>query len=240
NSETGTDNRERQSEEYLALQAIYGEDAYQRDADYDAAWLFAPPARYPSCALRLRVHIPPDYPSHAAPVSELLAEQTGISISEQQRIIAELSGLYIEGEEVLFAWAQWLVDYVEDLDRKSIFVAHLAKVHSADDAKRVLDTLLMDRKIARATHNILAYRIVLSSGALLQDCDDDGETAAGGRLLHLLQIVDVQNVVVVVTRWYGGILLGPDRFKHINNAARSLLEQCGYIDEKPSSGSKKQ
>lgn len=35
--------------------------------------------------------------------------------------------------------------------------------------------------------------------------------------------------VVIVSRWYGGILLGPDRFKHINNAARSLLGSCGYI-----------
>ena len=35
--------------------------------------------------------------------------------------------------------------------------------------------------------------------------------------------------VVVVSRWFGGILLGPDRFKHINNAARSLLNTCGYI-----------
>ncbi len=36
--------------------------------------------------------------------------------------------------------------------------------------------------------------------------------------------MDVCNVLVVVTRWYGGILLGPSRFTHINNAARLLLE----------------
>lgn len=36
---------------------------------------------------------------------------------------------------------------------------------------------------------------------MLQDCDDDGETHAGGRLLHFLQIVDVINVAVVVSRW---------------------------------------
>ena len=53
-----------------------------------------------------------------------------------------------------------------------------------------------------------------------QDYDDDGESAAGGRLLHLLQLMDVWNVVVVVTRWYGGVHLGPDRFRLINAAAR--------------------
>ena len=63
----------------------------------------------------------------------------------------------------------------------------------------------------------------------MQDYDDDGEDAAGGRLLHLLQILDVKNIVVVVTRWYGGVKLGPARFTHINNAARMLLSQCGHV-----------
>jgi hypothetical protein len=36
--------------------------------------------------------------------------------------------------------------------------------------------------------------------------------------------------VVVVSRWFGGVLLGPDRFKHINNAARSTLAAYGYIE----------
>lgn len=42
------------------------------------------------------------------------------------------------------------------------------------------------------------------------------------------QILDVRNAVVVVSRWYGGILLGPDRFKHINNCARNILVEEGY------------
>ena len=46
---------------------------------------------------------------------------------------------------------------------------------------------------------------------MIARCDDDGETHAGGRMLHLLEILDATNVIVIVTRWYGGILLGPDR-----------------------------
>lgn len=65
---------------------------------------------------------------------------------------------------------------------------------------------------------------------LPQDYDDDGEDAAGGRLLHLLQILDVKDTCVVVTRWYGGVKLGPARFTHINNAARTLLEKCGKLN----------
>ena len=44
--------------------------------------------------------------------------------------------------------------------------------------------------------------------------------------------MNVENVIVVVSRWYGGIHLGPDRFKHINNCTRQILEENGYQREK--------
>ncbi|KAI8089229.1 ribosomal protein S5 domain 2-type protein [Halteromyces radiatus] len=115
------------------------------------------------------------------------------------------------------------------VDRKSTFVAHVAHVKTAHQVQQVVHTLLQNNKIARATHNIMAYRIQLEGDQILQDNDDDGETAAGGRLMHLLQILDVKDVVVVVSRWFGGILLGADRFKDINNCARKALEDCGYV-----------
>ncbi|XP_076847706.1 protein IMPACT isoform X2 [Brachyhypopomus gauderio] len=116
-------------------------------------------------------------------------------------------------------------------DRRSTFQPHLAPVVTPKQVQRVLDKLYENKKIASATHNIYAYRIYCQDkNTFMQDCEDDGETAAGGRLLHLLQILDVRDVLVVVSRWYGGILLGPDRFKHINNCARSILVQEGYAD----------
>lgn len=116
-------------------------------------------------------------------------------------------------------------------DRGSVFQAHLTEVHTVREVEQVLDQLKTNRKIAEATHNIWAYRILQTEPrtVLCKDCEDDGETYAGNRLLHLLDILDVKNVLVVVTRWYGGIHLGPDRFKHINKVARDLLEQHGYI-----------
>ena len=72
----------------------------------------------------------------------------------------------------------------------------------------------------------------------MQDCDDDGGAAAGGRLLHQLQMVEARNVVVVVSRWFGGVLLGPARFGLINNAARELLDACGYIANTGGGGGK--
>ncbi|XP_034618677.1 protein IMPACT isoform X3 [Trachemys scripta elegans] len=116
-------------------------------------------------------------------------------------------------------------------DRRSTFQAHLAPVVSPKQVKMVLAKLYENKKIASATHNIYAYRIYCEDKqTYLQDCEDDGETAAGGRLLHLMQILNVRNVLVVVSRWYGGILLGPDRFKHINNCARNILVECSYTN----------
>ena len=74
-------------------------------------------------------------------------------------------------------------------DRKSTFQAHVAEVTAVEQVSIVLCELKSNRKIATATHNIVAYRIHgTTKQVLVQDCDDDGESAAGSRLLHLLQV----------------------------------------------------
>ena len=40
----------------------------------------------------------------------------------------------------------------------------------------------------------------------------------------------MDNVLIVVTRWYGGIHLGPDRFKHINERALTLLKSLNLVN----------
>lgn len=47
------------------------------------------------------------------------------------------------------------------------------------------------------------------------------------------QITNACGVCVVVSRWFGGVLLGPARFTHINNAARQLLAAEGCIAAAP-------
>ncbi|CAI5755657.1 unnamed protein product [Candida verbasci] len=109
------------------------------------------------------------------------------------------------------------------IDRNSTFIAYARRVNNLQDAQDLLINLVTDKKISKATHNISSWRIKMDNGVSYQDWDDDGETAAGSRLLHLLQMMDVWNILIVVSRWYGGIHLGPDRFKHINSAARDVI-----------------
>ncbi|KAI1614742.1 ribosomal protein S5 domain 2-type protein [Exophiala viscosa] len=120
---------------------------------------------------------------------------------------------------------------------KSTFVARAAPVSTLPEAMDAISHLLStNKKVAGATHNITAWRIQAKNAqtgtsTTIQDCDDDGETAAGGRLLHLMQLMDVWNVIVVVTRWYGGVKLGPDRFRLINTVAREALVKGGFAKE---------
>ncbi|GBM78530.1 Protein IMPACT [Araneus ventricosus] len=153
-------------------------------------------------------------------------------------------------------------------DKKSVFQGHVAKVVSVDQVKKILSKLKENRKIAVATHNIFAYRstfyfeslkmgpissnclnisnlthaifrISIGPNSFIQDCDDDGEARGGSNLLSLLQAVDAKDVVVIVSRWYGGVHLGADRFKDIKYAARNALLAAGFIQEKTKGCGKK-
>ncbi|KAJ1637560.1 P-loop containing nucleoside triphosphate hydrolase protein [Pavlovales sp. CCMP2436] len=115
-------------------------------------------------------------------------------------------------------------------DRKSTFQAHVTRCASAVEVRTALDHLLFDRKISRAAHNQYAWRIWDEArGVQLHDNFDDGESGAGSKLAELLDLCKVNNVLVVVTRWHGGIHLGADRFRHIVATARGAIEQAGFL-----------
>ncbi|PHH61881.1 hypothetical protein CDD81_7745 [Ophiocordyceps australis] len=118
------------------------------------------------------------------------------------------------------------------VENKSTFVARVATVSSAAQAKRCIGLLVgSERRLRDATHNMSAWR-VREGGVVFQDCDDDGETAAGTRLLHLMHLMGVWEAVVVVSRWYGGVKLGPRRFALINTAARAAFVRAGLVEDK--------
>lgn len=137
------------------------------------------------------------------------------------------------------------------LERKSEFLGHAIRIRHPDEVPVILSHILdSDKRIQRATHPIIHAWVCRTEDNVLHhgmlniniDCDDDGETAAGGRLAHLLSLLvcvrclttkELENVLVVVTRWYGGVLLGPDRFKHINRVARDALVRAGFVESAP-------
>lgn len=113
-------------------------------------------------------------------------------------------------------------------------IAHVASVETMDHVNWVLAELLFnDKKVAKATHNMIAYRFWdTHRECWVSDNDDDGEKGAGAKLAALLEMANVTNVIVVVSRWFGGIHLGPSRFKYFASVARDALEESGFIHEK--------
>lgn len=94
----------------------------------------------------------------------------------------------------------------ELIEKKSRFIATVLPVNSEEEA---LDFIAaMKKKYWNATHNCSAY--VIGERQELQRCSDDGEPqgTAGRPMLDVLLSEDIHNAAVVVTRYFGGTLLG--------------------------------
>lgn len=129
-------------------------------------------------------------------------------------------------------------------DRSSTFTAHFrpgASIFAAPSGSQKSTPLTTIVKGAQqhpafteASHRIVAWRkrsaqTTLSTGSQPRSVytlssDDDGEKYAGKRVERVLAEMDVEGVLVVA-RWYGGVLLGPVRFTHIENVAREAVRK---------------
>jgi uncharacterized YigZ family protein len=90
--------------------------------------------------------------------------------------------------------------------KKSRFIATVCPVDTEEAANEVIETL--KKKYWDATHNCTAY--ILGTDNSLMRCSDDGEPSktAGRPMLDVLLSHELTNLVVVVTRYFGGTLLG--------------------------------
>ena len=95
----------------------------------------------------------------------------------------------------------------EIVEKKSKFIANLIHVESIEDAENKIKEI--KKKYHDARHNCVAYR-VSEGGQIVEKSSDDGEPSgtAGGPMLNILKKNNLCNLVVIVTRYFGGILLG--------------------------------
>jgi putative IMPACT (imprinted ancient) family translation regulator len=109
-------------------------------------------------------------------------------------------------------------------DRGSRYSVSVGHVQGREDIKLFLRRLKKNKKIAKATHNTWAARVA-KDGAIFETKSDDGETGAGMVILRVMQKAEVNDCAICVTRWFGGVKLMGDRFKHVQDAAKLAIER---------------
>ncbi|KAF9073474.1 ribosomal protein S5 domain 2-type protein, partial [Rhodocollybia butyracea] len=123
-------------------------------------------------------------------------------------------------------------------DRKSIFVAHASMLPKDTMFPLFLDVLTASPKLKKATHCMYAYRTSqcsttsISKSKFITGQHDGGESGSGNHLARLLDVTGCENTVVVVSRWYGGVQLGGDRWRRITEVAKEALGKGGFLNQK--------
>lgn len=113
-------------------------------------------------------------------------------------------------------------------DKGSKYAVSGGVVTSRDEAKKFIKKLTAKKKYAKATHN--TWALFLSDGEQIKN--DDGESGAGRIILRMLEREDLRDHIIVVTRWYGGVHLGGDRFRHVQTCVNAyLVEAAGSTFE---------
>lgn len=110
-------------------------------------------------------------------------------------------------------------------EKKSVFIANIARADSEEEAMAFIET--MKKKYWDARHNCSAF--VIGERGELTRCSDDGEPSgtAGRPMLEVLLRENIKNIVVVVTRYFGGTLLGTGGLvRAYTQAVKEGLNDC--------------
>lgn len=119
----------------------------------------------------------------------------------------------------------------ELVEKKSRFIANIFYVETREEAENIIKSI--NKKYHDARHNCYAYRIFSGEG-IIEKSSDDGEPSgtAGAPMLTILSKNDLANILVVITRYFGGILLGTGGLVKAYSKACSLgLEQAEIINK---------
>ena len=121
--------------------------------------------------------------------------------------------------------------------RGSEFIGHVAPARTRDSAEEFIEEIRA--AYADATHNVPVYRVRVESGSghiLREYQSDDGEptSSAGKPALNVLQQQELENVVGVVTRYYGGTNLGVGGLaRAYSRGIKDAVDEAGVIEQRP-------
>lgn len=114
-------------------------------------------------------------------------------------------------------------------ERKSIFIGHVKRVETEEEAKEFVNKIKNEHK--DATHNVYAY--IVGENMLIQKCTDDGEPqgTAGVPVLDVIKKNGITDTAIVVTRYFGGILLGTGGLvRAYSKGASEAVNDSGIVE----------
>ena len=116
----------------------------------------------------------------------------------------------------------------ELVEKKSRFIATIRPVSSEEEAVAFIEE--MKKKYYDARHNCSAF-VIGSKGELTKSSDDGEPSGTAGRpMLEVLTGSGIRNIAAVVTRYFGGVLLGTGGLvRAYSGAVKMALEQCETI-----------
>ena len=121
-------------------------------------------------------------------------------------------------------WVPYEAAEREFTEKRSRFIGHVWRVESEEEARHRIEE--MRKKYYDARHNCWCY--LLQSGAVRYGDDGEPQGTAGQPMLNVFQRQGVTNACCVVTRYFGGILLGAGGLtRAYSRAARDALEAAG-------------
>jgi len=119
----------------------------------------------------------------------------------------------------------------EIVEKKSKFIANLYYIESVEEAEELIKQA--NKKYFDARHNCYAFSVCTENG-IVNRFSDDGEPSgtAGGPMLNILNSQNLSNVLVIVTRYFGGILLGTGGLvKAYTEATISALDNANIVQK---------
>lgn len=118
------------------------------------------------------------------------------------------------------------------IEKKSKFIANMFYIETIEEADRIIKET--KKKYHDARHNCFAYILETGEEGLLVKYNDDGEPSgtAGAPMLNIITNEGLSNVLVIVTRYFGGILLGTGGLvRAYSEAVKEALKLAHYIEK---------
>lgn len=117
------------------------------------------------------------------------------------------------------------------VEKKSKFIANIIYVENKEQAEEWIKQI--SKKYFDARHNCFAYITFDEENRKIEKCSDDGEPSgtAGAPMLNILNKNELCNVLVVVTRYFGGVLLGTGGLvRAYSEATLKVLENSKTVE----------